>query len=98
MKPSDASRPFEGAVSGTPLDYSEDLYRFYLEIADADGAERVLRGFLGSRHAQRLQRFVHGFEFVVPIQCIPDLMRLLTQENIAVYQLVRQEKGEGTWR
>ena len=84
---------------GTPLDYSEELYRFYLETVDVDGtAERVLRSFLGPRHEKRVRRLAHGFEFAAPIQCAPDLIRLLTQENIAVYQLVRQAKAEGTWR
>ena len=84
---------------GTPLDYSEELYRFYLETVDVDGtAERVLTSFLGPRNAKRLHRLAHGFEFAAPIQCAPDLIRLLTQENIAVYQLVRQAKAEGTWR
>jgi len=86
-------------VIATPLDYSEALYRFYLETLDVDGtAERVLRSFLGPRNAKRLHRLAHGFEFAAPIQCAPDLIRLLTQENIAVYQLVRQAKAEGTWR
>jgi len=95
----DANPLFSDPVTGTPLDYSEDLYRFYLETADASGtAERVLRDFLGPRHAERLQRIAHRHEFVSPIQSVPDLIRLLTRENIAVYQLVRQAKVEGTWR
>ena len=99
MKSRDAIPPSEGSVIATPLDYSEELYRFYLETLDVDGtAERVLRSFLGPRNAKRLHRLAHGFEFAAPIQCAPDLIRLLTQENIAVYQLVRQAKVEGTWR
>ena len=99
MRSGDAIPPSEGSVIGTPLDYSEDLYEFFLETVDVDGtAERVLRSFLGPRHAKRLHRLAHGFEFAAPIQCAPDLIRLLTQENIAVYQLVRQAKAEGTWR
>jgi hypothetical protein len=99
MKSRDAIPPSEGSVIATPLDYSEELYRFYLETLDVDGtAERVLRSFLGPRNAKRLHRLAHGFEFAAPIQCAPDLIRLLTQENIAVYQLVRQAKAEGTWR
>ena len=61
----DAIPPSEGSVIGTPLDYSENLYRFYLEIVDVDGtAERVLASFLGPRHTKRLRRLAHGFEFV----------------------------------
>ena len=99
MRSDDVIPPFGVPVAGTPLDYSEDLYRFYVETVDADGtAERVLRNFLGPRHAKRLHRCAHGFGFVAPIQCVPDMIRLLTRENIAVYQVVRQAKAEGTWR
>jgi hypothetical protein len=83
-------------VTAGPLDYSEELYTFYIETVDADGTvERLLMGFLGPRHQRRLRRVVHGFEFVSPIQCVPDLIRLLTNENVAVYQVVRQAKAEG---
>jgi hypothetical protein len=86
-------------VIGTPLDYSEDLYGLYVETVVIDGtAEQVLRDFLGPRHTKRLRRHAHGFEFAAPIQCAPDLIRLLTQQNIAVYQLVRRAKVEGSWR
>jgi len=99
MKSRDAIPPSEGSAIATPLDYAEELYRFYLETFDVDGtAQRVLTSFLGPRHAKRLHRLAHGFEFAAPIQCAPDLIRLLTQGNIAVYQLARQAKVEGTWR
>ena len=99
MRSGDANPPCERPVTGTPLDYSEDLYRFYVETADVSGvAERVLRDFLGPRHAQRLQPLPHGFEFVAPIQCVPDIVRLLTLENVAVYQVVRRAKVDGQWR
>jgi hypothetical protein len=96
MRTDDAIPPPEGSVIGTPLDYSEDLCEFYLETVDVDGiAERVLRSFPGPRQAKRLRRLAHGFEFAAPIQCAPDLIRLLTRENIAVYELVRQANVEG---
>ena len=99
MSSGDASPPSEGPRTGTPRDYSEDLYAFYLETVDVAGtAERLLRNFLGPRHGARVQRLAHGFEFAAPIQCAPDLIRLLTQANVAVYQLVGQAKVEGPWR
>lgn len=98
MSSGDANPPFGVSVAGTPLDYSEDLYRFYVEVADTDGTACVLRNFLGPWHAKRLRQVAHGYEFVAPIQCAPDLIRLLTQKNIAVYQIVRQAKAEGAWR
>jgi len=99
MNSDDAGSPVEKPVSGTPRDYSEDLYSLYFELIDVDGtAERMLRNFLGPLHAQRVQRLAHGFEFFAPIQCVPDLVRLFTRENIAIYQVVRQAKVEGKWR
>jgi hypothetical protein len=99
MTARDADPPLERHEAGTPLDYSEDLYTIYVETADTGSApEQVLRSFLGPRHAKRLHRSAHGFEFVAPIQCVPDIVRLLTLENVAVYQVVRQTKVEGSWR
>lgn len=99
MRSDDAIPPFDTSEIGTPLDYTEDLYRFYFEIPDVDGsAEGLLNKFLGTAHAAQLQRLTHGFELVLPIQSVPDIVRLLTRDNIAIYQIVRYAKVEGSWR
>jgi len=99
MKSNDAIPPFETTEIGTPLDYTEDLYRFYLEVRDIDGTvEKLLCDFLGTAQAEQLQRLTHGFELSLPIQCVPDIIRLLTHENVAVYQIVRYAKVAGSWR
>jgi hypothetical protein len=99
MTSRDADPPSDRHATGTASDYSEDLYRFYLETADlSELPEQILRCFLGPRHAERLRRAPQGFEFVAPIQCAPDIVRQLTLENVAVYQLVRHEKVDGQWR
>lgn len=99
MKSTDATPPFETTEIGTPLDYTEDLYRFYLEVRDMDGkVESLLRDFLGTTQAEQLQRLAHGFELTLPIQCAPDIVRLLILENVAVYQIVRYAKVAGSWR
>lgn len=83
--------------TGTLTDYSEDLYRFYFEFLDASGAaERVLRDFLGSKRTHLLRELKDGFELDLPIQCVPDVIKLLVQENIGVYQVVRYNKLEGS--
>jgi len=72
---------------------------FILEVRDIDGSvERLLRDFLGTAQAAQLQRLTHGFELTIPIQCAPDIVRLLTRENVAVYQIARYAKVEGSWR
>ena len=99
MKSNDATPPFETKEIGTPLDYTEDLYRFYLEVRDIDGnVEKLLREFLGTTQAEQLQRLTHGFELTLPIQCAPEIVRLLAAENVAVYQIVRYAKVAGSWR
>jgi hypothetical protein len=99
MKPDDASDSPGMSVIGTPLDYTEHLYQFYLEVPHFDGtAERLIREFLGERHAARMRSLAHGFELVMPIQCAPDLVRRLAGANIAVYQLVRVARTTGEWK
>jgi hypothetical protein len=84
-------------ITGTPRDYSEDLYRFYLEIADPDRvAKKILIGFLGSQNARFLVDVEHGYELCMPIQCAPEIVRLLS-DKVAVYQLVRLDRAAGKW-
>jgi hypothetical protein len=99
MNSNNADPPYETSEIGTPLDYTEDLYRFYFEIGDTNGvAERALKSFLGSEHAKRLHRLTHGFEMDLPIQSVPDLIRILSGENIAIYQVVRYAKVDRAWQ
>ncbi len=99
MKSDNAEPPYETSEIGTPLDYTEDLYRFYFEIRDAAGvAELELKSFLGREHANNLCRLTHGFEMDLPIQCVPDLIRILSAKSIAIYQVVRYAKVDGTCR
>jgi hypothetical protein len=98
MEHGEASPAVEPGAIGTPLDYTEGLYRFYLEIPHAGGtAERLIREWLGERRASGLLCLTHGFEVVMPLQCAPDLVRRLVGENIAVYQVVRFAKVAGAW-
>lgn len=77
--------------TGTPRDYSEELYRFYLETVDPDHvARKILISFLGTQNARAVIEVEHGYELCMPIQCAPEIVRLLANE-VAVYQLVRLE-------
>ena len=99
MQHDDSGASYATSEIGTPRDYTEDLYHFYLEVLDVDGAaERLIREFLGERHAARLRRLTHGFEMVMPLQCAPDLVRRLVGANVAVYQVVRFAKSLGARR
>ena len=89
----------EKELIGTPGDYSENLYRFYLELADCSpDTRRLLEDFLPQYHALRITDLDQGYEFAMPIQSAPDLVRHLLDRNIAVYQLVRLARAKGQWR
>jgi hypothetical protein len=88
-----------GSSIGTPRDYSEDMYHFYFELVDHAGVvKELLSKFLGEQHSRSLTTLSFGYEFDMPIQCAPDLIRLLAKENIAIYQVVRYAKTTGVWR
>ncbi len=89
----------DSEVIGTPRDYSESMYRFYLELADCSpNTRRLIEEFLPQHHAARIADLDNGFEIEMPIQCAPDLVRHLMGNNIAIYQLVRLARAKGQWR
>ncbi len=99
MTASDPSHQSDATSMGTPLDYSESVYRFYLELADCrPTTKRLIEDFLPQHLAAQIVNLDYGFELEMPIQCAPDLVRLLSNENIAVYQLVRLAKTKERWR
>jgi len=84
---------------GTPRDYSEQLYRFYIEVPDIDGkVAALLRVFLGVAHEEHMVKRTHGFELDLPMQRAPELVRELSQLNHAIYQIVRGPKVDRPYR
>ena len=85
--------------SGTPKDYTEDLYRVYFEVGEFERAAlSVLESFTGHAHSQNILHLEFGYELAMPIQCFPDVVRRLAEQNIAIYQVVRGGKIAGVWR
>lgn len=98
MKLKTADPPYESTEIGTPRDYTSDLYRVYFELPDPSGiAGKIIADFVGSERATSIVALSHGYEVELPIQCVPDIVRLLSAENIAVYQVVRYAKTNGVW-
>ena len=99
MKNDEADPPYKTIEIGTPLDYTEDVYKIYLEVREHDGmVRRILTEFLGEAKAKHIVALTHGYELDLPIQAVPDLVSLLCQQNIAVYQVVRYAKTNSRWR
>ncbi|MFM7220231.1 MAG: hypothetical protein ACKO21_08475 [Nodosilinea sp.] len=87
------------AVAGTPRDYTESLYRFYFEVGEYNNLARtVIADFLGPEKAKHIVKLTYGYEFDLPIQCVPEVARKLLQQNIAIYQIVRFAKVNGCWQ
>ena len=84
---------------GTPKDYSVHMYIVYFELGDWEGiALDILTSFVGDSHSKNILHLEFGYELAMPIQCIPEIVRLLSQKNIAIYQIVRGEKIAENWR
>lgn len=91
--------PYETSEIGTPRDYSSDVYRVYFEVPDPSGiAGKIIADFVGSERAAAIVALAHGYEVELPIQCVPEIVRLLAAQNIAVYQVVRYAKTNGVWK
>lgn len=90
-------------LTGTPSDYTNDLYRVYFEIGDHESfGGGVIERFLATRgrdiptlslHSGSLHRVPYGYELNIPMQLIPEIVRELSRENVAVYQVVRLAKA-----
>ncbi len=82
----------------TPRDYTPDLYRVYFEVGEfKNTAKNILSKFLETDDPDKIIELANGFEVELPIQCVPDTVRELAQANIAVYQVIRYAKVDGTW-
>jgi hypothetical protein len=98
LKLTDADPPYTTAEIGTPRDYTSDVYRVYFEVPDPSGiAGKIIADFVGSERAASIIALAHGYETELPIQCVPEIVRLLSAENMAIYQVVRFAKTNKSW-
>ncbi len=98
VKNTDAKPAFETLEIGAPLDYTGDVYRVYFEVRDTNGeCKKIISSFLGQQKAEKIVTLTHGYEVELPIQCVPEVVRLIAHANMAVYQVVRYAKTNGTW-
>ena len=98
MKSNEANPPYETLEIGTPRDYTSDVYKVYLEVGEKDGsALNIITKYLGGDRAINIIRLTHGYELELPIQAIPDIVNRLSENNIAIYQVVRYAKTDTKW-
>ncbi|MEZ8093094.1 hypothetical protein L4D00_08050 [Photobacterium swingsii] len=98
MRSDSADPAYETLEISTPLDYTTDMYKVYFEVRDHDGkAYAIIAAFVGDDRVDTITRLAHGYEVPLPIQCIPDIVRMLAEHNIAVYQVIRYAKLNQSW-
>lgn len=72
----------------TPLDYSEGLYLVYVEVPVVNNAISAII----SKHAKITSELEFGYLCEAHMQAIPEIVRSLSLENHAIYQIVRLVK------
>ena len=98
MNSTDAAPPYETSEIGTPKDYTDDLYLVYFEVGEhQEKAKKVLESYLGEDRKGNMQAVAHGYIVEIALQCIPDIVKRLVDENIAIYQVNRFAKSDGRW-
>lgn len=84
---------------GTPRDYTEDVYNVYFEVGEyKEIALNIFTTYLGEDKAHSISKLAHGYELEIPIQCVPDIAKLLCEGGIGIYQIVRHAKTDSRWR
>ncbi len=82
-----------------PKDYTDDLYKVYFEVGEYKGrAKKVLENYLGADQKGKIKILSHGYVVEIAMQCIPDIIGGLIAENIAIYQVNRYTKIDGSWQ
>ncbi len=99
MKTDEKAEQYQTAEIGTPLDYTEDVYKVYFEVGEyKECALNILATYLGEDRAQSITKLAYGYELEIPIQCIPEITSLLCDGGVGVYQIVRYAKTNNKWR
>jgi hypothetical protein len=89
MKLTDTDPSYVSEEIGTPKDYTDDMYKVYFEVADV---EEKIFNLLEIYSYAPIEKLTNGYEAVLHIQMIPDIIRVISSRNIAIYQVIRYAK------
>ena len=89
MKLTDADPSYVSEEIGTPKDYTDDMYKVYFEVADV---EEKIFNILKTYSCTPVEKLTNGYEAVLHIQMVPDIVREISSHNIAIYQVIRYAK------
>jgi len=89
MKSTDTTPAYQTEEIGTPKDYTDDRYKFYFEVRDFNN---VVKNILTNYSHEVIKELSHGYEAILNIQMVPDIVKEILSHNIAIYQVVRYAK------
>lgn len=75
-------------IEATPFDYSDKKFSVYFEVADKKSTLEVFKQIAFINNIEHLQ---YGFKVNIAIQQTPEIVRYLSQENIAIYAVIPQK-------
>lgn len=75
-------------VKGTPFDYGDDKIDVYFEVADKKSTKLILEKL---DFIDNIKELDYGFELNISIQQIPEVVRYLSDENVAIYAVIPQK-------
>ena len=80
--------------TGTPLDYTDTKVKVYFEIGGSDFMKiEYLMQNIGFLCESDITRTEYGFELLIAIQQIPEVAKVLVDNNHAIYQIIRENKN-----
>ena len=92
------NQEYDSADNGNLTDYSHTLYLVYFEVAEVNSiAQQVILQHIGADRESSLKKVDFGYEVALPVQVIPEIVRDMSAQGVAVYQVVRKGKLEGLW-
>lgn len=74
---------------GTPFDYSDKKIAIYFEVADKLNTKKV---FVKLNFINEIKELKYGLEIEIAIQQIPEVLRNLVEQNIAVYSVIQRNR------
>ncbi|MEC3884971.1 hypothetical protein VKA52_14640 [Halobacillus sp. HZG1] len=72
----------------TPFDYSDKKFSVYFEVADK---KSTLEVFKKIAFIDKIEHLQYGFKVNIARQQIPEIVRYLSQESIAIYAVTPQK-------
>lgn len=74
-------------VKGTPFDYGDDKIDVYFEVADKNSTKKILENL---DFINNIKEMDYGFQLNITIQQIPEVIRYLSEENVAIYSVIQK--------